>query len=97
VIDLQAVGIAAVLCAAGSDELVELGAVYGLPIISAPAAVGALAEGAVVRLDLSGGRLEVAPRRWAFTPLSEAALAAARRAQLLARMRRVVEDEGYAE
>ncbi len=97
VIALQAVGVAAVVCAEGADELVELGLVYGLPIVSAPEAVGAIAEGAVVRLDLEDGRLEVAPQRWTFAPLSHAALAAARRAQLLARMRRVVEDEGYAE
>jgi 3-isopropylmalate dehydratase small subunit len=97
VIALQAVGVAAVVCAAGADELVELGMVYGLPIVRAPEAVGAIAERAVVRLDLEDGRLEVAPRRWTITPLSPAALAAARRAQLLARMRRVVEDEGYAE
>ncbi len=97
VIALQAVGLAAAVCADAAPEPAELAALYGLPLVVAPAAAHAIAEGAVVRLDLERGRLEAGPASWAFAPLPPAALAAARRAQLLARMRRVVEDEGYAE
>ncbi|HMQ31088.1 MAG TPA: hypothetical protein PKD53_10185 [Chloroflexaceae bacterium] len=94
---LQAVGLAAAVCAAAAPELAEAGAVYGLPVVVAPGAAGAIAEGEVVRLDLERGRLESGDRSWTFAPLGPEAIAAARRAQLLARMRRVVEDEGYAE
>lgn len=97
VIALQAAGLAAVVCAAAAPELAEVGAVYGLPVVAAPGAPEAIAEGAVVRLDLERGRLEAEGRSWVFAPLAPEAVAAARRAQLLARMRRVVEDEGYAE
>lgn len=95
VLALQALGFSAVVAHGFGDELLELAAIYGLPMI----ALGDLGapDGALVRIDLERGRLEVAGRRWAFTPLDAAALAPVRRAQLLARMRRVVEDEGYAE
>lgn len=96
VIALQSVGIAAVVCAHATPELVEAGARYGLPVL-AVSSPGAIAEGAVVRLDLERGRLEVGLQQWTFWPLALEALAAARRAQILARMRRVAEDEGYAE
>lgn len=97
VIALQAVGIAAVVCERVAPELTSLGAIYGLPVVVAPGAGSALVEGDLVRLDLERGRLAVGPSQWEFTPIRAEALASARRAQLLARMRRVVEDEGYAE
>lgn len=97
VIALQAVGLAAVVCAAADPSLAELAAIYGLPVAVAPGAAATIAEGALLRLDLERGGLESGPGRWSFAPLAAAALAAARRAQLLARMRRVVEDEGFAE
>ncbi|NTU84661.1 MAG: hypothetical protein HGA45_35735 [Chloroflexales bacterium] len=96
-IALQAVGVAAVVCARAAPDLAELEPVYGLPFVVAPEAAGQIAEGAVVRLDLERGRLEAGGFTWLFSPLAPATLLAARRAQLLARMRRVVEDEGYAE
>jgi 3-isopropylmalate/(R)-2-methylmalate dehydratase small subunit len=97
VIALQAVGVAAAVCAAADPALAELAAGYGLPLLAAPQAAAAIPEGAVVRLDLERGQIEADGQRWACSPLDPPALAAARRAQLLARMRRVVEDEGYAE
>lgn len=97
VIGLQAVGVAAVICAEAAPGPLGLGVIYGLPIVASPAAARAIAEGAVVRLDLERGQIEAGGVRWPFVPLTAEARAAARRAQLLARMRRVVEDEGYAE
>lgn len=97
VIALQALGIAAVVCRAAAPELQTIAAGYGLPIIAAPEAAAALSEGALLRLDLARGGIESAGARWVAAPLAEPALAATRRAQLLVRMRRVVEDEGFAE
>lgn len=97
VIALQAVGVAAVICRGADAAVVALGGVYGLPVIAAPAAAASIAEGALVRADLERGRLEVGGAAWDVAPLGAQALAAVRRGQLLARMRRVVEDEGYAE
>lgn len=97
VLALQAAGISAVVCAAAANQLIELGSVYGLPFVVAPAGAAAIAEGELVRLDLERGGLAAGGRRWAVEPLAPPYLAAVRRAQLLSRMRRVVEDEGYAE
>ena len=97
VIALQAAGLAAVVCGGVAHALAEVANGYGLALVIAPDAAAAIAEDAVVRLDLERGGLEAGSGRWAFTPLAPAALAASRRAQILARMRRVVEDEGYAE
>jgi 3-isopropylmalate dehydratase small subunit len=96
VIALQAVGFAAVICRAVAPELRELGTIYGLPLLVAPDAV-AVGEGELVRIDLERGRIEAGGRGWPAPPLAPDALAAVRRGQLLARMRRVVEDEGFAE
>lgn len=94
VLALQAAGLSAVVAHRFGDELREPAAIYGLPLI----ALGlAAADGDHIRIDLERGQLEAAGRRSAFPPLHAAALAPVRRAQLLARMRRVVEDEGYAE
>jgi 3-isopropylmalate dehydratase small subunit len=97
VIALQALGIAAVICRAAGPEFVAVAAGYGLPIIAAPAAAAALGEGVLLRLDLERGSLEGAGAAWTTPPLPAAALGAVRRAQLLVRMRRVVEEEGFAE
>lgn len=97
VIALQAVGFAAVVCYDAAPELRELGAIYGLPLLVAPEAASSLGENELLRIDLERGRIEAGGRGWAAPPLDAAALAAVRRGQLLARMRRVVEDEGFAE
>jgi phosphohistidine swiveling domain-containing protein len=96
VIALQAVGFAAVICAAVVDELAALGETFGIPVVGT-AAVRSIGEGDLVRIDLERGQIAVGTARWPFAPLESTALAATRRAQLLARMRRVVEDEGFAE
>jgi 3-isopropylmalate/(R)-2-methylmalate dehydratase small subunit len=97
VIALQAVGMAAVVCRTAAPELQAVAAGYGLPILAAPEAAAAISEGALLRLDLERGQLETAGTRWTCAPLAAPALASVRRAQLLVRMRRVVEEEGFAE
>ncbi|MCS6880646.1 MAG: hypothetical protein RMK84_16435 [Oscillochloridaceae bacterium] len=97
VLALQAVGVAALICREAAAEVVAAGEDYGLPILRLPAAAARLAEGALLRLDFERGRLDGDGVVWPFTPLAPAALARARRAQMLARMRRVVEEEGLAE
>lgn len=99
VLALQALGIAAVLCAATDEALAALAGSYGLPLLVQPAAVAAVAAGHILRLDLERGQIEerATGRRWDCAPSTPAVRAAVQRAQLLARMRRVVEDEGYAE
>lgn len=99
VLALQALGIAAVICAEADPALRDLAGGYGLPLLAQPAAAAAIAPGAIVRIDLERG--SVAEREtgavWECAPCPPEVVAAARRAQLLARMRRVVEDEGFAE
>lgn len=97
VLALQALGLAALICKDAEPALIALGAQYGLPILVAPAAAAAISEGALLRLDLERGIVESAGARWSAPPLSPEALAVVRRVTLLARMRRVVEDEGLAE
>lgn len=96
VIALQAAGVVAVVCAGLSPEMAELEPVYGLSMVIAPEAAASIAEGALVRLDLERGRLEAAGEGWAIAPRGLEVRAGVRRALLLARMRRVVEDEDYA-
>ncbi len=96
-IALQATGIAAVICAGVAPDFENLAATYGLPFLVAPAAAAQITEGSLVRLDLERGQIEVTGSRWEVAPTPPATLAAVRRTQLLARMRRVVEEEGFAE
>ncbi|WP_129671454.1 hypothetical protein [Candidatus Chloroploca sp. Khr17] len=97
VIALQSVGFAAVICAAVDPEVVAMAHTYGLPILALAEASTRLTEAHLVRLDLERGSLACADTTWSYEPLERATLDAVRRTQLLARMRRVVEDEGYAE
>ena len=94
---LQAAGFAAIVCATADPGFIAAAGVYGLPVLICSAAVAAIGAGAVVRIDLARGRIEDrasgavddAP------PCPPEVTDAARRAQLLTRMRRVVEEEGY--
>jgi 3-isopropylmalate/(R)-2-methylmalate dehydratase small subunit len=96
---LQALGIAAVVCAAADEALHAAAAPLGLPLLPQQEAAAAIAPAALLRLDLERGRIEDQTHHaaWTCPPCSPAALAAVRRVLLLQRMRRVVEDEGYAE
>lgn len=96
-IALQAAGVAALVCRAADADLLALGARYGLPLLAVPEAAARLAEGAVVQLDLERGRITSGDLGWATPAAEPTTLAAVRRVQLLARTRRVVEDEGLAE
>ena len=97
IVALQAVGIAAIICQQVATEMVVVAERYGLPIMSAPAAVPLLDEGTLLRLDLEHGVVEGGGARWEVAPLAKPTLEMVRRVQLLSRMRRVVEEEGFAE
>lgn len=98
VLALQALGVAAIVCRGAGPEFVTQAGLYGLPVLAQPDAVAIIPMAALLRLDLERGLVEARETdRWQATPCPADVLAATRRAQLLARMRRVVEDEGYAE
>jgi 3-isopropylmalate/(R)-2-methylmalate dehydratase small subunit len=97
VLALQAVGLAAIVCASADPGFVAAAEAYGLPVLICPAAVSAIAPGGVVRLDLAGGRItdRATGEVYLAPPCAPALVDAVRRAQLLVRMRRVVEEEGF--
>lgn len=97
VLALQAAGFAAVVCRSADPGFVETAAAYGLPVLICPAAADQIAPGGVIRLDLASGKIadRSTGASYQAPPCDPALLEAARRAQLLARMRRVVEDEGF--
>jgi 3-isopropylmalate/(R)-2-methylmalate dehydratase small subunit len=93
---LQAAGFAAIVCSSADSGFVAAAADFGLPVLVCPAAA-AIAEGVIVRIDLERGRIEERASGTVYDtpPCAPELIAAARRAQLLARMRRVVEEEGF--
>jgi 3-isopropylmalate/(R)-2-methylmalate dehydratase small subunit len=97
VLALQAVGFAAVICVSADTGFVEVAAGYGLPVLICPSAYAAIAPGGIVRLDLSSGQITDRANGASYQapPCAPALVAAVRRAQLLARMRLVVEEEGF--
>jgi|HigsolmetaAR201D_1030396.scaffolds.fasta_scaffold04796_9 3-isopropylmalate/(R)-2-methylmalate dehydratase small subunit len=97
VLALQALGFVAVICASADDAMIEMAHIYGLPIVICPEAVAAIGAGAVVRLDLTRGQIDVRDtgQRFSAPPSPPQVVEAVRRAQLLAATRRVVESEGY--
>ena len=99
VLALQAVGFAVAVCAAASADFAALAATYGLAVLVCPPAAAEVPAGALLRVDLAAGRVEdrTHGHRWEGIPVSPALPDAARRAQLLARTRRVVDEEGFAD
>lgn len=97
VLALQALGIAAIIATSAAPSFVNVAHAYGLPVLVAPEAVSAIEAGAVVRLDLERGTITNRANNAIYQaqPVPAAVVAAAQRAQLLSRMRRVVEEEGY--
>jgi 3-isopropylmalate/(R)-2-methylmalate dehydratase small subunit len=97
VLALQAVGLAAIVCASADPGFVAAAEAYGLPVLICPAAVSSITPGSVARLDLAGGRItdRATGQVYLAPPCAPALVDAVRRAQLLTRMRRVVEDEGF--
>jgi 3-isopropylmalate/(R)-2-methylmalate dehydratase small subunit len=97
VLALQAAGFVAIICATAAAEFVTVADAYGLPVLICPAAVAAIAPGGVVRLDLAGGRItdRTNGATYLVPPCAPALVDSVRRAQLLTRMRRVVEEEGF--
>jgi 3-isopropylmalate/(R)-2-methylmalate dehydratase small subunit len=97
VLALQAVGFAAIVCASADAGFIAAAEEYGLPVLICPAAVAAITPGGVVRLDLAGGWItdRTNGETYPVPPCAPALLDKVRRAQLLTRMRRVVEEEGF--
>jgi len=97
VLALQAVGFAAIICASANAGFVAAAEAYGLPVLICPAAVAAITPGGVVRLDLAGGRItdRANGEVYSVPPCAPTLVDMVRRAQLLTRMRRVVEEEGF--
>lgn len=93
---LQSLGIAVIICASADPGFVAAAADYGLPVLACPPA-GGIASGSVVRIDLASGAItdRSTGARFLAEPCPPDLVAAVRRAQLLARMRRVVEEEGF--
>lgn len=94
---LLAAGFTAVICSSAAPPFAETAQVYGLPVLVCSAAVEAIAAGNVVRLDLASGRIEDRATGIVYTapPCAPELIDAVRRSELLARMRRVVEEEGF--
>lgn len=97
VLALQAAGFAAVVCASADSGFVGAAEAYGLPVLICPTAVSGITAGGVVRLDLAGGTItdRATGQAYLAPPCAPALVDAVRRAQLLTRMRRVVEEEGF--
>jgi 3-isopropylmalate/(R)-2-methylmalate dehydratase small subunit len=97
VLALQALGFAAIVCVSAAAGFVEAAEAYGLPVLLCPDAVERIVPGGVVRLDLASGRITDRATGAAYQapPCPPELAAAVRRAQLLMRMRRVVEEEGF--
>jgi 3-isopropylmalate/(R)-2-methylmalate dehydratase small subunit len=97
VLALQAVGFAAIICTATDADFVAAAEAYGLPVLISPAAVASITPGGVVRLDIAGGRItdRATGANYSVPPCAPALVDTVRRAQLLTRMRRVVEEEGF--
>ena len=97
VLALQAVGFAAIICASAEAGFVAAAEAYGLPVLISPAAVAAITPGGVLRLDLAAGRItdRTTGAVYSVPPCAPTLVDMVRRAQLLSRMRRVVEEEGF--
>jgi 3-isopropylmalate/(R)-2-methylmalate dehydratase small subunit len=96
VLALQAAGFAAIVCVSAGAGFAEVAAAYGLPVLESPAA-GAVGAGVVVRIDLARGQIvdRSTGELYAMPPAAPELIEAVRRAQLLARMRRIVDEEGF--
>jgi 3-isopropylmalate/(R)-2-methylmalate dehydratase small subunit len=97
VLALQAVGFAAVMCSSVAPQFVQDAELYGLPVLVCPAAAQAIGAGSVVRIDLATGRIDdrvVGATYWT-TPSTPELVQVVKQAQLLGRMRLVVEEEGF--
>jgi 3-isopropylmalate/(R)-2-methylmalate dehydratase small subunit len=96
VLALQALGFAAVISTSADAAFVETAAAYGLPVLISSATTS-ISAGAIVRIDLASGTITDRSSGIVYqvTSCPPELIAAVRRAQVLARMRRVVEEEGF--
>lgn len=93
---LLAAGFAAVVCVSADAGFAEAAAAHGLPVLVCPAAL-VIAAGGVARIDLASGKIadRASGATFQAQPCPAELVGAVRRAQLLSRMRRVVEEEGF--
>ncbi len=96
VLALQALGFVAIICRGADPTFVDIAAVYGLPVLICPDAAR-IVSGGIVRIDLASGKITDRASGAVFhtQPCSPELVAAVRRAELLTRMRQVVEEEGF--
>lgn len=94
---LLAVGLVAVVAASADEAFVGAAAAVGLPVLVCAPAAAAISAGARLRIDLASGVIadRTANTRYNAAPAAPALIAMVKRSQMLAHMRRVVEDEGY--
>ena len=97
VLALQALGFVCIICASAAPTFIKLAELYGLPVLISSAAIHTITPGGIVRIDLASG--QISDRATGATimaaPSAERLLNAVRQAQLLSRMRQVVEEEGF--
>ncbi len=101
---LQALGLAAIICTAAAAPFMHVAGQAGLPVLVQPAAARQISTGDVLRLDLARGRIlcltadaQATKFDWDCCACPPEIVQQVQRMQLLTRMRRVVEDEGFAE
>lgn len=96
-LSLRALGFGAVICSSAAASFVEAAAACALPVLTCPEAAARIAQGTVVRIDLESGRIDdrATGEQFSAPPPSPEVRTAVRGAQLLSRMRQVVEEEGF--
>lgn len=101
---LQALGLAAIICTAVAAPFAQAAGQAGLPVLVQPAAARQIKPGDVLRLDLARGRIlcltadaQMTRSAWDCPACTAEIIQQVQRMHLLTRMRRVVEDEGFAE
>lgn len=101
---LQALGLAAIVCTAAADPFTHVAGQAGLPVLVQPAAARQFSTGDLLRLDLARGRIrcltadaQATKSDWDCCACTPEIVQQVQRMHLLTRMRRVVEDEGFAE
>lgn len=97
ILSLQALGFVVLICASAEPRFVETAHTNGLPILISPDAVAEIGAGRVVRLNLSEGSIEdrLSGRLYHATPCTPDLITSVRLAELYARMRRVIDEEGF--
>ncbi len=101
---LQALGLAAIICAAAAAPFTQAAGQAGLPVLVQPTAAQQIRSGDLLRLDLARGRMlcltadaHATRSAWDCCACPTEIVQQVQRMHLLMWMRRVAEDEGFAE